>query len=239
MSDPLVLCYHAVSADWSADLSVTPEALERQLALLQSRGYRGATFERAVANQPGPKTVAVTFDDAYRSVIDLARPILDRFGFSGSVYVPTAFAGTERPMSWPGIEEWLGGPHEGELVPMSWEELRELADAGWEVGSHTRTHPRLPELGDAELAGELRESREECEEMLGRPCSTIAYPYGGVNDRVVAATRAAGYREAGSLPVRHHRPRPLEWPRIGVYNGDADWRFRLKVSPLVGRLRAR
>ena len=238
MSDPLVLCYHAVSADWDADLSVTPEALERQLGVLHAKGYRGTTFEEAVGSPPARRTVAVTFDDAYRSVIRFARPILDALGWPGSVYVPTGFAGSERPMSWPGIDHWAGSPHAQELVPMSWDELRELAGSGWEVGSHTRTHPHLTQLDDAELERELHESRTECERQMGRPCTTIAYPYGDVDGRVVAAARAAGYRQGGALPAKHHRPRPLEWPRIGVYHADGDLRFRLKASPLVGRIRA-
>jgi len=232
-----VICYHAVSPGWDADLSVRPEALERQLALLSGRGYRGATFSRAVTEPPARRTVAVTFDDAYRSVIELARPILEEFGFPGSVYVPTAFAGSEQPMSWPGIDAWKGTEHERELVPMSWDELSELANAGWEIGSHTRTHPHLTELDDEQLRAELSESRAECEDELGLPCDTIAYPYGDVNERVVTAARAAGYRQAAALPGRWHRARPLEWPRVGVYQGDAPWRFRLKVSPLGRRAR--
>jgi peptidoglycan/xylan/chitin deacetylase (PgdA/CDA1 family) len=238
VSDVLVLCYHAVSERWDADLSVRPEELERQLGMLSRRGYRGATFQRAVSDPPARRTVAVTFDDAYRSVIRLARPILDRLGFPGSVYVPTAFAGSERPLSWPGIDQWTGTEHEHELVPMTWDELRELADAGWEVGSHTRTHPHLTELGDEELASELRDSRAECADAMRRPCETLAYPYGDVDERVVAAARAAGYTQAAALPGRWHEPRPLEWPRVGVYYPDAPWRFRLKASPLARRLRA-
>ena len=49
-------------------------------------------------------------------------------------------------MTWPGIDHWIGGPHETELVPMSWEELATLAAAGWEVGAHTRTHPHMTQL---------------------------------------------------------------------------------------------
>ena len=120
----------------------------------------------------------------------------------------------------------------------SWDELSELANAGWEVGSHTRTHPHLPELDDEELRSELSESRAECEDELGLPCDTLAYPYGDVDERVVTAARAAGYRHAAALPGRWHGPRPLEWPRVGVYHSDAPWRFRLKASPLGRRLRA-
>ena len=88
MSDVLVLCYHAVSPDWPAPLSITPDAFERQLNLLVRRGYRGATVRDALSNPPAGRTVAITFDDAYRSIRELARPILDRLGMTASVYVP-------------------------------------------------------------------------------------------------------------------------------------------------------
>ena len=240
MNDVLVLCYHAVSESWPADLSVTPERLERQLGLMVRSGYRGAPFHEAVTAPPHARTLAVTFDDAYRSVLELAAPILRRLGLPGSVFVATDHAGSERPMSWPGIDQWLDGSHAGEMVPMSWEELDGLAAEGWEIGSHTRSHPRLTQLDDATLAAELRGSREDCEARLGRPCRSIAYPYGDVDVRVVAAARAAGYAAGAALPPRLHAGADrLEWPRIGVYCGDTDWRFRLKVSRPVRALRER
>ena len=85
MTDGIVLCYHALSPTWEADLSTTPERFERQLELLVRRGYRGVTFEQAV-RAPHERTVAVTFDDAYRSVLELARPILDRLGLPATVF---------------------------------------------------------------------------------------------------------------------------------------------------------
>src|SRR5215210_3808504 len=100
-SDVLILCYHAVSRTWPADLSVTPEQLERQLGRLVARGYRGATFTEALARPVRGKVLAVTFDDAYRSVLERAFPILSDLRLPATVFVPTDFAGTERPMSWP------------------------------------------------------------------------------------------------------------------------------------------
>ena len=58
-------------------------------------------------------------------------------------------------MRWRGLEPWLGGAYEDELVPLTWQELRGLRDEGWEIGSHTRTHPRLAQLGDDALGAEL------------------------------------------------------------------------------------
>lgn len=239
MSDVLVLCYHALSPTWPAALSIEPEPFERQLQALADRGYTGATLTQAIADPPAKRTVAVTFDDAYRSVLELARPILDRLGMPASVYVPTAWPERGEPMAWDGIDQWLGGEHEHELACMSWDELRGLADHGWEVGSHTRSHPRLPQLDDGALADELTGSRADCEAGLGRGCETLAYPYGAVDERVVEAAGRAGYRYAVSLPKRLHAPRPLCWPRVGVYHvdGEKDWRWRLKASPLARRVR--
>src|SRR3954451_879132 len=187
MPDVLVLCYHALSPDWPAALSTTPERFREQLELLLARGYRGATFAGALAAPAGGRTFAVTFDDAYRSVLERARPIMDELGVPGTVFVPTDWAGSPEPMRWEGIDQWLGGPHEPEMVCMRWQELRELLGAGWEVGSHTCSHPHLTRFDAGSLKRELVGSRKACSEGLGAPCRSIAYPYGDVNARVVAA----------------------------------------------------
>jgi len=237
VSDVLVLCYHALSPTWAADLSTTPQRFERQIALLASRGYRGVTFSEAVAAAaPGDRLAAITFDDAFRSVLELARPILDRHGFTATVFAPTDYIGGER-LRWQGIEQWLGGEHEDELQPMRWQELRALADAGWEIGSHTRSHPRLTQSDHETLAGELAESKATCEQQLQRPCSTLAYPYGDHDARVMRAAAEAGYTAAAALPDRLGGHDPLAYPRVGVYRVDDDRRFRLKVSPGLRRLR--
>lgn len=236
MPDVLVLCYHALSDSWPAALSTTPERFREQLELVLARDYRPVTFEQAVEGGGG-RTVAVTFDDAYRSVLERARPIMDELGVPGTVFVPTDWAGRDEPMSWPGIHQWIGGPHESELHCMRWDELRELGASGWEVGSHTRSHPHLTQVADDLLVAELHESRTAVEEKLGRPCRSIAYPYGDVDDRVVEAAGAAGYAFGASLPKRFDSRGPLDCPRVGVYHGDDLGRFKLKVSPLIRRIR--
>jgi peptidoglycan/xylan/chitin deacetylase (PgdA/CDA1 family) len=237
VSDVIVLCYHALSPGWRADLSTTPERFERQISLLLARGYRCVTFSEAVGGAANGRIVAVTFDDAYRSVLELARPILDRLDAPATVFVPTDPIGSPGPLRWPGIDRWLGGCHERELTPMSWAELRSLEAAGWEIGSHTGSHPHLTQLDDDSLRGELTRSKAACEEHLTRACTSLAYPYGDVDPRVVAATARAGYRAAAGLPKRLHSQDALNWPRIGIYCLDDDLRFRLKVSPAARRLR--
>ncbi len=238
MTDEIVLCYHALSPTWTADLSTTPERFERQIALLTARGYRGMTFTDAVSSRAKGRVAVITFDDAYRSVIELARPILERHGMPATVFAPTDWVGTEKPMRWPGIDQWLGGADERELTPMSWAELKALAQAGWEIGSHTCSHPHLTELDDEALQDELARSKSACESQLGLPCPSLAYPYGDVDARVAAAATRAGYAVAAALPKRLGSREPMQWPRIGIYRVDDDRRFRLKVSPSVRRLRS-
>lgn len=232
----LVLCYHAVSPTWPAVLSVTPEAFAWQIRRLTGRGYRPVTFASALQAPPDEKVLAITFDDAYRSVLEHAAPVLARIGAPATIFAPTAHVGSGRPMAWPGIDRWLGTEHEPELLPLDWEELGRLADAGWEIGSHTETHPRLGALDAESLRRELSGSRRTCEERLGRPCPSVAYPYGEVDGRVAAAAVEAGYRFGAALTVSAGEPRALHWPRIGVYHGEATWRFELKVAAPVPRL---
>lgn len=237
MNDVLVLCYHAVSERWPASLSVTPRQLSDQLGLLVRRGYRGATFTEALTDAGDGRRVVVTFDDAYRSVQDKAFPILERLGLPGTVFAPTAFVGTGKAMSWSGIDSWLGTEYERELLPLAWEELAELIRAGWEVGSHTRVHPRLPELDTATLLEELRASKDACERHVAVPCRSIAYPYGAVDDRVARAAAEVGYVAGAALWRSVARPTLLRWPRVGVFHKDSGARFRLKASRAVRRAR--
>jgi peptidoglycan/xylan/chitin deacetylase (PgdA/CDA1 family) len=238
VSDVLVLCYHAVSPMWPAPLSVTPDSLERQLTHLVRRGWRSAGFRDAVLNPSAPRTLSITFDDAFASVKELAYPILASLGLSATVFVPTEYVTEAKPLAWEGMEHWAQTEYASELTPMSWEELGSLHEAGWEIGSHTRTHPRLTRVDDVRLEMELTSSREECARALGHPCDTIAYPYGDVDERVADHTRRAGYRAAGALPKKLVRLGSHRWPRVGIYRVDTTRRFQLKVARPMRELRA-
>ena len=231
---PLVLEYHAVSESWEGGLAVTPTQLRSQLEWLMRRGYTGATFSEAIASDSPGRVVAVTFDDAYLSVHDNAYPILASLGLPATVFVVTDFAEDGRLLEWRRSKDWRGSPFEEELRGMTWDLLAELAAAGWEIGSHTRTHPRLTQLSDEALDRELRGSREACERALGRPCSSLAYPFGDFDARVAQRAAVAGYTAAATEQLAP--PHPLMWPRVGIYRPDSMHRFRLKVSPTRRRI---
>ena len=231
MRDVLVLCYHAVSEQWPSELAVRPDDLERQVAHLLGRGYAPVTVSEAVLRPRPGRVLAVTFDDGYASMHSRALPVLRALGVPATLYVPTGYMGADAPMTWAGIEDWVLSEHRDELCPLGWEQIAELRDAGWEIGSHTVSHPFLTQVPDDRLREELEASREQLARRLGEPCTSLAYPYGDVDGRVVAAARAAGYASAVTLPSRlPGRPRALEWPRLMVGREDSPAAFRRHVS---------
>lgn len=206
MRAPWVLCYHAVADAWNDPLAVRPGAFERQL--------------RALARL---RPLHVTFDDAYRSVLD-ALPAVERFAERATVFACSAY-GDGRPLD---IDE-LRGPRfdAAALATLTYDELRSLRDRGIDVGSHTVTHAHLTRLGDDELRRELVDSRTQLEDELGAPCRSIAYPYGEEDARVRAAARAAGYERAYAL--RGRRGDTFSNPRAGIWRRDSLARVTVKA----------
>lgn len=215
--DRLVLCYHGVSNAARSKLTIPSAVLRRQLSSLLARGYEPVTFQEAVCGTARSRAFAVTFDDAEWNVLEHALPTLTELGLPGTVFVPVARVGS---------------------TAMSWDALSELARAGWEIGSHTLSHSRLPGLDDATLERELRGSREAIEDALGLPCRSIAYPYGGVDARVRAAAGSAGFSAGCTVGGGLRVADPLLHPRVGVDGRDGFLTFRVKTSREGRALRA-
>ena len=237
MRDALVICYHGVSEDWPSDLAIQPGQLEAQISWYLDRGYRPVTFTEAATVRAAERVIAVTFDDGYRSVLQLALPLLARMGVRGTVFAPTALVGESEAHGWDGTRSWASTRWAGEIQVMGWDELDQLVAAGWEIGSHTRTHPHLTQLDDGQLLTELRRSREEIEENLGGPCTSIAYPYGATDSRVARAAGLAGYRAGGGLlPNRLHARDPLLFPRVFAGRYLPDSTLHRRAGPAFRRL---
>jgi peptidoglycan/xylan/chitin deacetylase (PgdA/CDA1 family) len=230
MTNRLVLCYHSVHPEWTEDVAVAPSALRAQLTLLLSRGYLPSTFSGRHATRS--KTLSVTFDDAFSDVYTHAFPVLQELDVVATVFVPTSFVDAATVLDWPGYTELAHGDDRERMRPMTWDQLGELAAAGWEIGSHSRTHPRLTTTSDSRLVDELGAARADCAAALGIDCRSIAYPYGDVDGRVRRATAEAGYTAGAGLVRRLDRTDPLIVPRVGVYRGDGLGRFRQKVGAL-------
>ena len=236
---PLILCYHAVGSALPFGLSVPAETIDLQLSLLRQRGYVGLTFaeaeRRRLAGSLESRTVVVTFDDGFASTL-LAQPILEDVGFPATVFVPTHFIDTASALSYADGDAPEEASDAEELRPLTWAQLARLREAGWEIGSHTVNHPRLPRLDDADLVQELELSRTTIEDRLGR-CETIAYPYGLADARVAGAAERAGYLAGCTLTAGHRTDERFRRARVGLYPFDTGLRLRAKVSPALNLVR--
>jgi peptidoglycan/xylan/chitin deacetylase (PgdA/CDA1 family) len=219
------LAYHAVTDRWPHPLAITPARFRDQIERLAARGLHGRPLSELVRADRG--SIGITFDDGFASVATVAKPILDEVGWRATVFVVTDAVGSEAPM------RWLGGAterYDAERLPLDWKTLDELAVAGWEIGSHGRTHRLLSGLPEDELEHELAGSRAALLQR-GYAATSISYPWGELDDRVVAAARRAGYTVGSGLAGRFHRGDAMRIPRVAVDGGDGSARFALKTSP--------
>ena len=235
---PIVVAYHAVDAAWRSPLSISEQVLEEHAAYFASRGFVGLTATEAgrrTGSDDLPERVVVfTFDDAYASTVRAA-DVLAAYGYVATVFAVTRFAGRGQPMSWFGVE------HEqpARMQPMGWDDLEALAGRGWEVGSHTHSHPLLTALGVDQLAEELVWSHDLLAERFGS-CTSIAYPYGVADERVAEAAGLAGYSAGFTLTRIFTADAPLLRPRVGLFDTDRGARLRAKLStPALAARRSR
>ena len=220
---PPVLMYHGVGPveDDPFGLFVAPETFARQMRALRLLGLRGVSLGElgdALAAGRADGLVGLTFDDGYRDVLTHAVPVVERFGFTATMFAVTGLLDGENV--------WDPPPRH-RLVDEA--ELRDLAARGWEIGSHSVTHAHLPEVDADQLTTEVADSRAALEKLLGDPPRSFCYPYGDVDGRVVAAVREAGYDHACAVWRAPGLPDRWATPRVGVTERDRGARFVAKL----------
>ncbi|MFT5357269.1 MAG: glycosyltransferase involved in cell wall biosynthesis/peptidoglycan/xylan/chitin deacetylase (PgdA/CDA1 family), partial [Polyangiales bacterium] len=186
-------CLHYVSEGPSSRrLAITQDELRHLVQAERDAGRRNASLAD-VANI-GAAQYSISFDDAHRSVLDHAAPVLQALGVAATLFVPTAYVGTS--------PEFL-----------NWDELRALRDLGWTLGSHSVSHVRFGQrIYDENEAAQAQRLREECEgsrdamdRALGVAPAIFAYPYGEVTPLARAAVESAGFTAAFSVATN------LDW----------------------------
>lgn len=223
-----ILMYHLV-ADPPPDSQGLPELyvakadFAGQMRWLKAQGYSAVTeqqvydlWRRGVALPRRP--VVISFDDGYRSVGANALPIMRRAGMRGVLNLEIAE---------------LSQPDQGGITPT---QVRALLAAGWELNSHTMTHPDLTTLDDATLRAELVGPRRVIRRRFGRPARFFCYPAGRYDPHVVAAVKAAGYLGATTTNFGNAGPHQLlTMNRVRINRSDGVDGFAGKLTALRGR----
>jgi peptidoglycan/xylan/chitin deacetylase (PgdA/CDA1 family) len=197
---------------------------------LSARGCHTWTLaeavERSHSGRLPRRSVVLTFDDGCRCFRDHALPELAARGMTATLFaVSRELGGTNR---W----DQSAGERREELLDA--DGLRDLAAAGIEIASHGRHHLDLTACTEEQRRDEIAGSKADLESALGAPVRTFCYPYGRLDNRAAAATKAAGYAAAMSIH-RHPGARPGDlwaWPRMIVNPGESRFERRLKASGL-------
>jgi peptidoglycan/xylan/chitin deacetylase (PgdA/CDA1 family) len=201
----LVLAYHAVAPSLRRgllpDMVVAASALRAAVERLQGTGLPFVTAGELCGKAP-PRAAVLTFDDGWADALTVTAPLLAELGVRGTFYVsPGLFGNTDdRGMS-----------PEGRILTR--DEAGALHELGMELGAHSMHHPDLTRVDDATLRAELADSKAAVEEITGEPCRTFAYPFGLHDERVRAATRAAGFELAMQFAPGRWEPYAVpRWP---------------------------
>ena len=199
-----ILVYHALgtpprSAPYPG-LYVAKAEFEAQMRWLARKGYQAVTLDEVMSawyhgGTLPAKPIVITFDNGYPAQVTFAPMVLSRYG-------------------WPAVINDITAGH---LHPA---QLRRVLALGWEVDSHSVSHPDLTTLSPAELRYQLVASRRYLQRTFHIAANSFCYPSSKYDAAVIAAVRAAGYTNATTENAGYAtRDRPFELDRFEIEGG--------------------
>jgi peptidoglycan/xylan/chitin deacetylase (PgdA/CDA1 family) len=208
--------------------TITAQRFDEQLARLTRDGYRpvglGEVVDFVRHGSPLPeKPVLISVDDGWTSNLDVMIPILRKHQMRACFFVTTS------------PEAWIYRKFQGLDGPLASEHVRSLAAQGYEIGSHTVSHPYLIELSDAEILQEFTESKRVLEEATGRPCRFLSIPGNFYDRRIMRLAREAGYEAVFTANVGSVHRGTDRWdiPRLIVEGNFSLKEFEKNLRPLA------
>lgn len=174
------------------------------------------------------KNLTLTFDDGYENFFEIAFPLLREYNIKVILFITVGFIG--------------GAVSAGEifkinpsLKPLSWRQVKEIAQAGIEIGSHSQTHPVLSMLDNKSARAEIADSKKEIEDIIGKKVKYFAYPFGSsfsFNNKIKEIVKNSGYERAYTniMGFNYRNSDAYELKRIRIYSNDNLFRFKLKLS---------
>ena len=175
--------YHVIAAPPSSaqlpELYVDPKTFDRQMEILQERGYTGVSLNQFYDawfkdGKLPEKPVIVSLDDGYRSQYVYARPELRKLG-------------------WPGVLSVIAGRIGQPDAELSDAMVRNLIANGWELDSHTINHVDVSQASGSQLQNEVAGSRKMLQQRFHQPVNFFCYPSGRYDAQAIQAVRDAGY----------------------------------------------
>jgi peptidoglycan/xylan/chitin deacetylase (PgdA/CDA1 family) len=205
---PIGLLFHAITSRQFTHFShFSPENFTLLIEALVRQKTVTSTLNKAAHND-ATGALVITFDDGYQNFYSQAFPILETHSIKVTLFPIAGFIGR--------ASEWDVLPRQEHLNKT---QLREISDHGHEIGSHTMSHANLTLLRTSDVEQELRDSKKMLEDIIGKPVTSLSFPFGSWNNRVWEIAQSVGYSQATGYR-NHGRGQPGILPVCGVYSYD-------------------
>jgi peptidoglycan/xylan/chitin deacetylase (PgdA/CDA1 family) len=221
-----ILTYHKISDDF--EWGITRQKVgqfEKGVKFLHDQGYKTVSLEDVFRpKQDFEKRVAITFDDGYEDVYSNAFPILQKYGFTAFVFIITGFVGK--------CNNWDFNLGRKRKKHLSWKQIKEMSEFGFDFGSHTVNHPDLTKIDPNWVEYELKKSKKVLEDKLGKEVNFLSYPFGRYNRFVQEEAERSGYKRAYTLcsKMKEDGFQPFAQKRWGIYLLDSPLTLKIKLN---------
>jgi peptidoglycan/xylan/chitin deacetylase (PgdA/CDA1 family) len=212
-----ILCMHDIGPDARNAYSIKTADLWKYVRWLHDQGFQSVTVRDVAAYIHGEKElpekpVVLTFDDNWKSALKIAKPALDKYGYVGVAFVISSSVGANERR-------------------LTWDDCKQLAEAGWEIGCHSQTHENLTRVPKGEapdsihgmVEAQIRDSKAGIERHTGLEVTSFALPFGNYDTFVLETLRDAGYTAAVSIDraTADEQSGPFCLPRRMIMNRTA------------------
>lgn len=226
-----ILMYHILDkpqAERESKYCCLPERFDEQMGWI-GRSHNPLGLDAILAGLDGTtelpdNAITVTFDDGFMSTFEHAMPVLARHRIPATMFIVANRIG--------GDNDWMHQRGMPRRTLMDAGQIRQMHAAKITIGSHTLSHPRLPECTPEQMALEITESKARLEELLSHPVQHFAYPYGLYNDEARRLVELAGYSSACSTRsgFNNEKTDRFELRRIEVFGSDGLWHLKQKMK---------
>ena len=227
----MILMYHNIAED-SGFNTVSIENFTKQMAYLAEQNYNVVSFDlytRLVMENKLPRsTIALTFDDAYTSFLEIVIPVIERYKYPAIIFVPVGFVGS--------YNEWDRQLSKKKIAILSWEKLRTITSNSLvTIGAHGFSHRALATLSKKEINYEISESKKILEQELQTTIDFFSYPYGQYqhfNSSAINYLQEKKYKAACSTNWSNHNTSKsiFKLNRIEIEPGDTIVDFKKKLT---------
>lgn len=225
-----ILTFHKVDNrfEWGVT-RVTPLQFERILFFLKDRGYNSVSLSDVFNSkiQLPDKPIIINFDDSYENIYTNAFPVMQSFNITSTIFIITGYVGKWN--LWDVNLGWIRFKH------LSWDQIRELSDRGFELGSHSVNHPDLTRIKRKDMYRELDYSKKEIEDRIGKKVRYISFPFGRYNEEILDICKKVGYEKGCGFHCNHdhttvNRGNSFVLKRKAYYLFDGNFSLQAKLG---------